>query len=262
MPSIETRGATLHYETAGDGPPLLLIAGLAGDNASWAPVWPLLARHFTLIAPDNRGCGRTIAPARFAFADFADDAVALLDALDHPRAHVIGHSLGGMIALDLVTRHAGHVDRLVLAATNTGPEPRAASMFGALARAGGEGISAETALRLFLPWLHAPAFFARPAAVDAVVAEAIAYPWRQTPEGFLAQLGATRGLDLSALPAAVIAPTLLLLGEHDILFPPATSRAAFAAVPGLTERTLDAGHALHWDAPEAFASAAGDFLSA
>ncbi|MHA7873204.1 MAG: alpha/beta fold hydrolase, partial [Hyphococcus sp.] len=87
MPDISVNGITLHYETAGSGPPLLLIAGFASDCASWAPVAPLLAKRFTLIMPDNRGCGRTRTHGRKVAIDaMADDCAALLDHLSIERA--------------------------------------------------------------------------------------------------------------------------------------------------------------------------------
>ncbi len=262
MPTILRSGVRVHYELAGEGPPLLLLAGLASDGASWAPIVDLLAPRFRLILTDHRGSGRTGPLAPFAFEDFADDAAALLDALHIGAANVVGHSMGGMIALDLAARHPARVRRAVFAATGARPEPRAAAMLGALAVARGEGLSDANYLRLFHPRLFAPAFFARPGADEEAVAAALAYPDRQTAAGNAAQLAATTGLDLSAYAARISIPTLVLAGSDDLLFPPERVRAAFADLPGVRiEIMAHAGHALHWDQPEAFAEAVATFLA-
>lgn len=261
MPSLDRAGLALHYERTGAGAPLLLIAGLASDSASWLPVVEHLA-GFDLVMPDNRGVGRTRPVAPFAFPEFADDLVRLLDALALERVAVVGHSMGGMIALDLAHRHPARVDRLVLAATATGPEPRAAAVFAALARARHAGLTDEHWLRLFHPWLFGPDFFRDPARNEAAIAAALAYPHQQSPEGYLAQLRATAGLDLAAIIPAIPHPTLVLTAEHDLIFPPALSAAAFAPLPNARAHTIaGAGHALHWDAPAAFAGAVARFLA-
>lgn len=260
MPTLQRPDAVIHYETQGDGPPLLLLAGIASDHASWTPVMPLLARRFRLILPDARATGRS-SPGAHAFEQLAEDAVALLDELGVARAHVCGHSMGGMVALDLATRFPGRVDRLVLAATMPGPTPVAAAMFGALMRARREGLSEEGFLRLLHPWIFGPAFFADPAVQKAAILMALSYPHAQPREGLEAQLKATAGIDLASRPARVAAPTLVLNAERDLLFLPGESAAAFAAIPDHRVETLpDAGHALHWDAPAAFAAAVERFL--
>ncbi len=260
MPTLSRPDATIHFETLGEGPPLLLLAGIASDHASWAPVVPLLSARFRLILPDARATGRS-SPGPHRFADLAEDAVALLDHLGVASAHVCGHSMGGMVALDLATRFPGHVARLVLAATMPGATPLAGAVFGALVRARREGVSEETFLRLLHPWLFGPRFFATSGAQAAALAMALAYPHAQPREGLEAQLKATAGLDLCARVARVAAPTLLLLAGRDLLFPPQDSAAAFAAIPDHHALTLaEAGHALHWDAPEAFAEAVTRFL--
>ena len=262
VPTLEGDGLSLHYERAGDGPPLLLLAGGGSDNASWAPVVAGLGAHFELVMPDNRGCGRTTPVEPFAFAALADDAVRLLDALGIARAHVVGHSMGAMVALDLASRFAARVGRVVFAASAAQPGSRAVAVLDALRRARAEGCSEETWLRLFHPWLFAPAFFDDPAANEAAVAAALAYPHRQTAAGAAAQVTAIAALDLGARVPAVTAPALVLCGDADILIPPEASRASFASLAHARFETIaGAGHALHWDRPEAFVAAVTRFLA-
>src|SRR5690606_35934259 len=119
MPDFDNNGARVHYELVGSGPPLLMLAGIASDGASWGPLTPLLADRFRLILVDNRGSGRTVTRGEtpLAIADMADDAAALLDRLGIAEAAVVGHSLGGLLGLLLAARHPARVRRLVTMTT-------------------------------------------------------------------------------------------------------------------------------------------------
>jgi pimeloyl-ACP methyl ester carboxylesterase len=88
----------LHFQEAGDGPPVLLLHGWPQDSACWRHVFPLLAGRHRLIAPDLRGFGRSGAADHYNGETFGADAVALLDALGIERAHLIGHDWGGFAA--------------------------------------------------------------------------------------------------------------------------------------------------------------------
>ena len=94
-----TDGTRIHYELHGAGDPVLLIMGLGSNAYGWWRTIPWLAERFRVIAFDNRGTGRSDAPdGAYAIGQMADDAAAVLDAAGHATAHVVGASLGGMIA--------------------------------------------------------------------------------------------------------------------------------------------------------------------
>lgn len=101
-------------------PALLLIQGLGFDRAGWGPAIGPLRRRFRLALVDNRGSGRTAASGSFSVADMAGDALAVLDNAGIGVAHVLGASLGGMIAQELAIRHPERVSRLILACTTPG----------------------------------------------------------------------------------------------------------------------------------------------
>src|SRR4029077_21119 len=116
----------MYYEEHGSGDPLLLVMGLAADSTAWMFQLPDFARHYRTIVFDNRGVGRSSKPAGpYTIHQMADDAAGLLDALDVRRAHVVGVSMGGMIAQELALRHPARVRGLVLGCTF--PEPDADS---------------------------------------------------------------------------------------------------------------------------------------
>jgi pimeloyl-ACP methyl ester carboxylesterase len=114
---IDVGATTLYHEVRGSGPPLLLITGSTGDAGEWAQVAPTLAEDYTVITYDRRGFSRSPQPDGWgasSAAEQADDAAALLRALDLTPAVVVGHSAGGSIACSLVVRHPELVRHAVL----------------------------------------------------------------------------------------------------------------------------------------------------
>src|SRR5579859_2983700 len=119
MATTTTRdGVTLHYQRHGDGgDPLLLVMGLGGNIDFWQFQTPVFSRAHRVAVYDNRGVGRSDKPAGpYSVRTLAEDAVAILDACRFDRAHVVGISMGGMIAQELAIRHPDRVGALVLAA--------------------------------------------------------------------------------------------------------------------------------------------------
>ena len=121
MPSIPLRRVSIHghdvsYRLAGDGPVMLLIHGMAGSSRTWKEVMPLLARSFTVIAPDLLGHGESAKPlGDYSLGAHASGLRDLLSALGIDRATIVGQSLGGGVAMQLAYQHPGIAERLVLA---------------------------------------------------------------------------------------------------------------------------------------------------
>ena len=108
----------LYYEVHGNGDPLLLIAGLASDSQSWQPIIGELSRHYHVIVLDNRGVGRT-SPSEVdtSITLMSDDCIALVNHLGLTSVSILGHSMGGFVAMDCAIRYPDHVDNLILAST-------------------------------------------------------------------------------------------------------------------------------------------------
>jgi 3-oxoadipate enol-lactonase len=126
MPNVELpTGVDLYYESHGRGEPLILVPSTAYSGEVWKPSQMPLAESLNLILHDPRGCGRSVAKQNvYAIEQMATDIVALMDYLNIPAAHLLGHSMGGRIALCLTQNFPGRVKSLIMAASGSGPAAR------------------------------------------------------------------------------------------------------------------------------------------
>lgn len=244
MPQFETTGASVHYEIAGEGPPLLLIAGTASDSASWGPLLPLLPAR-QLIRIDNRGSGRTKADGPLDHADMVDDCVALLDHLGLTAVDIVGHSLGGYLSLMLAAREPSRVRRVVTL-TAGGMDAKTRVLFDDFARLYFTMVPKDW-FRLLYQWLFSTPFFADEATVAAAAEGSTNYPYRQSPGDFARQIAAARRetkVDLTRIAC----PVLAIAAEFDLLTPPATVAALHRDVPNVEHVTImGAAHSIHWE---------------
>ena len=237
----------LAYDTAGDdGTPVLLIMGFAVRGNAWRRQIPALSAQHRVIWFDNRGVGDTVAPRRpVSIRAFADDAAALLDHLGVERAHVVGISIGGMIAQHVAHRHPDRLRSLTLIATH----------------AGGRRAVLPTAqgLRLFLQ-----ANFDRRQRGDALLNLLMTPEFLETADrerikadlaeelgirsglARLGQLGAVLSHDMRRhLPRLGQVPTLVIKPDRDVLIHPRNSDHLARRIPGARLVTVpDVGHGL------------------
>ena len=189
MSAIDANGTTIAFKQSGGGPPVVLIHGAEADHSMFDRFGAILARHFTVIAYDQRDSGATRNPAvPYGLAELAEDAAALIQRLGYQRAHVFGTSLGGVIAQVLAVRHPHRVDRLVLSSTfRAGVPPPSINpeVFARLAalRTGLPGTAAEIA-EYFFPGGY---LAAHPEAVGLFAGTARDGAQKQRRAGILAQ---------------------------------------------------------------------------
>ncbi|HEX4296995.1 MAG TPA: alpha/beta hydrolase [Devosia sp.] len=257
MPQFAHDRASVHYEITGSGPPLLLVAGIASDSASWGPLLPLLSNR-RLILVDNRGSGQTRVEGPIELDEMAADCAALVDHLGLGTVDVAGHSLGGYVALALAAKHPERVRRLVTMATGAISAP-ARVLFHDLARLYFT-LPPEDWFRLLYQWLFSGAFFADEATVARAAAASASYAHRQSPGDFARQVAAIDrypGVDL----AAIACPVLALVAERDLLARDDAVASMHAPIRDCRLLTISgAAHSIHWEQPHAVATAIDEFL--
>ncbi len=262
MPQLAVNGIELFYEREGQGTPLMLIPGLASDSQSWEPVRPGLVGAFDLILPDNRGTGRTLLGDQGVTIEaMARDCVALLDALGLEKAHLLGHSMGAVIAARVAQDHPGRVNRLVLASSSASISPRTWAALTNLLELREAGVPELLFYKALFPWLFAPAFFSDPVAVERAAELSRAYPFAQPARAMRQQIEGAQAYDGMAGLERITAPVLSLCGAKDLLTPPDEVRASLAGIPEIRfEVIADAAHSLHWDKPDTFLGHVNGFL--
>jgi pimeloyl-ACP methyl ester carboxylesterase len=265
----------LYYEEHGRGDPLLLVMGLAADSRAWLFQVPDFARHYRTIVFDNRGVGRSAKPpGPYTIHEMADDTAGLLDALGVERAHVVGVSMGGMIAQELALRHPARVRGLVLACTYPEPDETIESQrrFSATALGGTVTTDGEVRIDLtaldpllffqhMLPRVFSQSFIERelPTLVD-LFGGALEYGF--SLEAILGQVAAAMGHSTTDRLHQITAPTLVITGDADLLIPPANSDILARHIPGARLIKVPGGsHAFNFETPEVFNRAVLDFLA-
>lgn len=242
-------GARIWWTSEGEGEPVVLVMGLAYPSDMWFRVAPVLARSHRVLRLDNRGAGRTgdVPGAPYTVETMAEDVLAVLDAAGETSAHVVGVSMGGLVAqeLGLTSRH--RVRSLVLACTHAGAahavwDPEALALL-----ADRSGLTPEQAAEASIPFNYAATTPRERIEQDW----AVRLPLACTPQGYLAQLTGTSGWSgLERLPSLAV-PTLVLHGEGDRLVPAANGRRIAEVVPGAELVVLeDANHLFFTDQPE------------
>ena len=263
MPDLKHDDISLHFEVTGDGPPLLLLAGMLSDSATWLPVLPLLEPHFTLIRPDNRTTGRTTPPLHpVTVNDMSDDAMTIMDHLGIETFHVAGHSMGGLIGLELAGLFPERITSLTMLASAPARIPRGMAVFDALLAIRNSGPEGENLwLEALYPWVFRPGFFEDPNNVPNAIKAARGYPYHQTAEAMALQIEALRSYKPRTRPFDAKCPIRAVLAEHEVLLSNDAGREIFAKMPNVDVHQIkDAGHSVVWDAPEEVADHVISFI--
>jgi pimeloyl-ACP methyl ester carboxylesterase len=228
---IKAGDAELWVERNGDGPDVLVIAGLGDPAEAWQPQLDGLADRYRLTAFDNRGAGRTPLPAGpLSAAGMADDAAALLRALEVPSADVAGFSMGSAIAQELALRHPELVRSLVLVSTYARPDELFRAQLNFWRWLPEAAPSEHAFYEAFFTWVYTPRAH-EDGTVEQIVEEALAFPHQQSVEAFQAQVDACLTHDTVDRLPQITAPTLVLAGELDVILPPRFGRFVADAIP-------------------------------
>src|SRR4051794_14539711 len=271
---IELHGHPVTYHRAGDGPAVLLVHGITSSSRTWKTVMPALAEHYDVLAPDLLGHGRSAKPrGDYSLGAYAAGLRDLLVALDVPRVTVVGHSLGGGVAMQFAYQFPERVERLVLVDSGgLGAEVslllRAATLPGAeyvlpvLASGPLRGAGAAVGSVLGRVGLRASAGLGGmvegfESLGDAGARRAFVHTARSVIDPAGQRVDATDRLYLSEH-----VPSLIVWGERDRMIPVAHGRAAHAQMPGSRlEVFAGAGHFPFNDDPERFVALLHDFIA-
>jgi pimeloyl-ACP methyl ester carboxylesterase len=248
----------IRWDSQGTGTPLLLIQGLGYGRWGWDPVVPGLAERWRVLTFDNRGIGESDKPAGpYTAREMADDALQVLDEAGVERAHVLGASLGGMIAQEVAVAAPERVDHLVLCCTTPGgahtvPMPEVTIRLFQEA----PSLAPEVALRRFVA--NALGSQAPEELVDELFARRVASP--PDPAGWQAQAAA--GTTFPGVEDEIAAPTLVLQGTEDNVVDHRNAQVLADRIAGArVELFHGCGHLFFWEQPDEFVRIVTRFLT-
>jgi len=249
MPYVTNQGARLYWEEQGDGPPVLLIMGLSFTLEMWFRVVPRLTKSYRVILFDNRGIGKSDVPTGpYTMRMLASDAEAVLGAAGVSAAHIVGASMGGMVAQELALRSPERVLSLMLGCTSySGLFSRWPNF-----RKGPSNIAWLRASRLERERSMRHMLYAA-GTLEELIEEDIQVRCQcnWTHKGVLSQLAAILLWNSYSRLPSIKAPTLVVHGAEDHLLPPENGRIVASRIPGARfELIPDAGHILMTDQPE------------
>jgi 3-oxoadipate enol-lactonase len=251
--SIDVGDIRLDYERTGAGPPLLLIMGMSGTSLHWGePFLKLLREDFDVIAYDHRGVGAsTPLDGPVTIAQMADDAAGLLDALEVDSAHVMGISMGGMIAQELALGHAERVGTLTLGCTYCGGEGSALASEAVMSQLAAAMASGDRERALRAGW---EINVSQTLAADEDAYARFREIGNRRPVAvavIMQQLQACVAHDTSTRLAQLAMPTLVLHGTDDQVLPVQNGELIASLIPSARLEILDGvGHMFYWERPE------------
>ncbi len=256
MSDAIANGVRLHYEIKGKGPTVLLLHPIGLDLSCWAPQVDALSADFRVLALDFRGHGQSeMSPPPYSLELFADDVHQLLHMTGAGPAHVVGLSLGGMVAQTLGLTYSNDVLSLVLADTvcTLTPEGRAAMVErGTAAERGGMEVVVEPTLERWFTSNLAGSEVVRLCRLRLLAdsVDAWAATWRAISE-----------IDAAPRLHEIRVPALVMTGELDVSSPPERARVIAERIPGARLHVIPgAPHMAHMECPELFNSALLEFL--
>jgi 3-oxoadipate enol-lactonase len=255
---VRVQDLDVHVQLGGDpaSPPLLMLHSLGTNTHVWDFQTEVLAARYRVIRPDLRGHGlTTVTPGPYTLEQMARDVIALLDALNVAKAHVVGLSIGGMIAQVLAHQAPDRVGGLILCDTAMAVPPADAWLGRAAAvRAGGMTAVADGVMSRWVT----PSFLGTPTAMGLR-----AMLLRCDPEGYAGGCEALAAADLAAQTATLRLPALVVVGDQDQATPMTSAQALAAAIPGAALTVIaDAAHIAPMQQPDAITEAIGKFLAA
>jgi 3-oxoadipate enol-lactonase len=251
--------AAPHHIERGAGPAVIFLHGIGGDAESWRPELEALAGHYRAIAWDMPGYGASPALAEMTFIALAEALKDLLDMLEIGRAHLVGHSIGGMVAQEFAAAFPQRVASLVLYATSPAFGKPDGDWQREFLEARLAPLDSGKSMAELAPGIIKGLIGTNPDAQG--VARATAAMSRVPEDAYRAAMQCLVGFDRRAALQELAVPVLVLAGAEDDNAPARMMERMAARIPGARfEIVAGAGHIAHFERPEAFRAAVAGFL--
>jgi len=263
MPKVRVSDIEMYYERVGEGEPVVLVTGYGADLFAWALQAPELSQSHSVYMIDNRGVGDTDKPdGPYTIKMMADDVAGFFDAVGIERAHLVGHSMGGMISQRFALDYPEKLRSLTLASTLCSP-PRGAELMLHLWVDILEKIGTEAFVNNVIAWCFTTDFIDSQYESLMMMRQMMLSHFEEKPllpGPFRSQCAAITSFDVADEIKRIETPTMALVGKDDILTPPKFSEEIASRIPGSTLNVIAGGHAYNQEAPSAFNHALLEFF--
>jgi pimeloyl-ACP methyl ester carboxylesterase len=265
MPRAPVNGINIYYQVHGKGVPLVMIQGFAGNHQAWFLQTPVFKKYYKVVIFDNRGIGRTDKSSEpYTIKTMADDVIGLMDYLKIDKAHILGLSLGGMVAQEIAISYPERVIKLVLGSTFASREvndiqPRLMEAIGIHEGSTDVDIS-NMDFRRLMDFMVSAAFNRRLYRMAPVLLSK--YGLRSVdPEGYLRQMQSVSGYSTLDRLHLIKAPTLVITGTGDRIISPSASEILASLIPNAKLVLVKGGsHAFFMEMRKRFNKEVLDFL--
>jgi pimeloyl-ACP methyl ester carboxylesterase len=243
MPVFQSNGHSIYYEDTGNGDPLVLVCGLSADLQVWRFQVGEIRQTHRVIVFDNRGAGRSSAPDEpYTIPQMAADLRGLLDHLRLPRVHLLGWSMGGVIAQSFALANPARVRQLLLLGTYIAPDAYLREAISNWVNVRRSNMPYGQIVRYVARMVFSPDLARNTEAYEGFIQTMLANPYRQTDHGFFRQAAANLAYEAPSKLRDLRMPAAVLVGQHDQLTPRYMSEELAAALPHASLRILPGAH--------------------
>lgn len=263
MPTVKVNDINMYYETHGEGEALILISGNGGESSQWKDMIPTFSKDYKVVPFDNRGAGRTDSPdIEYSMNMMAADVIGLMDVLGIEKANILGASMGGMIAQNIAHLYPDRVKSLILVVTSMKNSHRANYACKQAIKRVMDGSDPDALAEYSAVWSFPEEVLANPGAVDRIKSAMAPVLNSQTVNVFKRQNDALATFDSSEWISEITAPTFVIAGDEDIIWPQKYSGEELAkAISGSKFASLPGAHMAYLLSTEAFQEQLMEFLA-
>jgi pimeloyl-ACP methyl ester carboxylesterase len=263
LPIVKVNGIKVYYEIHGEGFPLVMIQGYSSNSRVWeSELIQGLSKKYQVIIFDNRGTGRSEKPdIEYSIKMMADDVIGLINVIGLPKVHILGLSMGGLIAQELALNYPSKIKSLILCSTNCNPNKLIGTLpeFKSFINNASDGKLTGMSREFMLQMCYTSEYLQDN--MNRLLNRMVSSPYPTPPVGYIRQAQALMKFDSCDRLSEIKAPCLVLAGEKDILSPPENSRILVNLIPNAKLTIFkNTGHVFLHEIPDDTINEIGTFI--
>lgn len=261
MPKITVNNANFYYELHGAGPSLILIAGYGGNGRSWMPIVDALSQHFQVLIFDNRGVGQTTDDSAILTVEImAQDVMALAEALNLEKPHIVGRSMGGTIVQYIAANYPDKIGKIGILVSSAKWRKATLMSIHALIRMSEQNVDPEICNEMELAWGFGNQFLLNDQSRKSLEQAAQNNPYTQSIADQKRQFNVLEKFDGIKELDKIKASTLIAYGTEDLLSLPQESKFLVSQIPHAKLVEFECGHIIVMEQTEKLAKELIEFL--